>query len=59
MKDERYLELERNPKAALTDDEIAEGWHFCEEWDGMLINDKWPEAEVCLCSKSITSERVR
>ncbi len=32
----------------------AIGWpgtklHFCNDWDGMLIHDKLPEFDACLC----------
>jgi hypothetical protein len=33
----------------LTDREFANGWHFCFEWDGLLIHPSWPEAECCRC----------
>ena len=48
MDDERYKYLEVTG-APITDKEIQEGWHYCYEWDGMLINKSWPEAECCKC----------
>lgn len=33
----------------LTDEEIAEGWHYCWDWDGLLIHPDMPEAESCAC----------
>ena len=27
------------------------GYHFCPDWDGMLIGPNWPEAESCSCKK--------
>lgn len=35
----------------LTDEEIEEGWHFCPEWDGLLIGPgmmEWEEHCECL-----------
>lgn len=29
--------------------EIIDGWHFCWEWDGLLIHPSHPEAETCQC----------
>ena len=29
--------------------EIDAGWHYCKEWDGMLINKVHPEYDVCTC----------
>ena len=48
MDKERYKELTNEPFPPITKEEIDEGWCFCWEWDGLLINkntDK--EAEVC------------
>lgn len=33
----RYDYLMRNETALLTPDEIAKGWHFCQEYDGLLM----------------------
>lgn len=52
MTPERYRELSRNMAAALTPEEVAAGWHFCCDWDGLLINDEYPEAECCTCGPS-------
>lgn len=49
MTPERHRELEGNLQLRLTPEEVAEGWHFCVEWDGMLIHKDWPEAECCTC----------
>ena len=37
------------PYDVMTADEKAEGWHFCPEWDFMLISGASPEAECCTC----------
>lgn len=37
MNHERYQQLQRDEKAELTREEIADGWHFCHEFDGPLI----------------------
>lgn len=50
MTDERWRELSfsRSP-AFLTPEEIAEGWHFCPDWDYALISEHCPEKDSCLC----------
>lgn len=48
MTPERYAQIERDG-SMLTDDEIAEGWHFCEHWNDMLIGPDSPERENCGC----------
>ncbi len=58
MKRERYNELSRNMKLKLTDEEVADGWHFCySEWDDMLIHKNWPEAECCNCRFGAGTEK--
>ena len=49
MSDERYMHLEKTGEK-LTDEEREAGWHYCYEWDGLLINKSWPEAECCQCT---------
>lgn len=31
----------------LTPKEIDEGWHYCSDWDGLLVGPGTPEAESC------------
>lgn len=33
----------------LTPGHIAQGWHFCAEWDGLLIGPGMGELAVCTC----------
>lgn len=53
MTPKRAHELETNMDAQLTPEELAEGWHFCPDWDGMLVNrfDDEGEGSACLCDK--------
>lgn len=48
MDKKRYNELDRNGHG-LTEEELKEGWHFCREWDGMLVGPDMPEMKACLC----------
>ena len=48
MSDTRWRELMRE-ETELTDDEIEEGWHFCWDWDGLLIHPDMPESQSCNC----------
>ena len=43
----RYHELMNGGE--LTQEEKNYGWHFCEFWDGLLINENDPEIEACAC----------
>lgn len=49
MTPERKRELEADESLQLTSEEVAEGYHFCMDWDGMLIHKDDPEAECCTC----------
>lgn len=49
MTPERWLELERDQSSHVEHGEIAEGWHFCPEWDGLLIGPGMGEFDHCLC----------
>ena len=45
----------------LTAEEIANGWHWCDEWDGLLIHTDDREFEHCNCDfmeKFRTPERM-
>lgn len=46
---ERMRYLEQNMHVGLKRSEIADGWRFCCEWDGMLIHRTDPEADCCGC----------
>lgn len=49
VNEERYRELSHNLDLHLTMEEINDGWHFCMDWDGLLIHEDDPEAECCTC----------
>lgn len=48
MDKERWIEIDLAGKG-LTFEELKDGWHFCYEWDEMLIGPGMPECEACLC----------
>ena len=57
MTKERYKALvdnncfgeDRPEPLRLTAEEIQEGWHWCPDWDYLLISPKCPEGESCTC----------
>jgi hypothetical protein len=53
MTNERYHYLiskeAMDKNETLTKEEAEEGWHFCWDWDGLLIHKDDPEAECCTC----------
>lgn len=51
MTAQRYRELSRSDTHDLTPEEIADGWHFCPDWDGMLIHTLDIEYEACCCER--------
>jgi hypothetical protein len=46
MTEARYREIESDINARLTEEEMSEGWHFCFEFDGLLVKGD-PKEEVC------------
>ena len=67
MTRERWLELMQpyaeNDGINLTAEEVEAGWHWCEEWDGLLIHVDDDEF-LCCCScywmqKFRTPERMK
>ena len=50
MTPKRRCQLERDQTLRLTDDEVEAGYHFCIEWDGMLIHTTDKEFECCTCT---------
>lgn len=48
MTEERYREVDAN-LAAITEAEFEAGWHFCAEWDGLLIGPGYGELSCCTC----------
>lgn len=48
MTQERMKELEVTG-GALTSEETEAGWHYCPDWDYMLIGPDDAECESCLC----------
>lgn len=52
---ERYLELDRSGKG-LTKEEWDRGWHWCFEWDDMLVGPGSDEALMCSCDHPAIEE---
>jgi len=46
MTEERYKELSDDLESVLTEEELKEGWHFCYEFDGLLVKGD-PNDEYC------------
>ena len=51
MTNERQREIRSAPEARLTDAELAEGWHFCNEFDLLLTQGEVMQEDdvTCLC----------
>jgi len=49
MTEERYQQLMRDDEGRLTPEEIMEGWHFCWEFDGLLVGPGMDEQQFCHC----------
>lgn len=49
MTNERWNELSNDDSLKLTTDEISLGWHFCCEFDGLLVGPGSGELNCCSC----------
>jgi hypothetical protein len=49
MKYKRWRELMADDGHELTEAEIQAGWHFCWDWDGLLIGPGMDEMAHCNC----------
>ncbi len=43
---DRFTFLMKNQEESLTSEEVAEGWHFCNEFDGLLVKGD-PKEKYC------------
>lgn len=48
MDDKRYKELDESGQG-LTQEEMDQGWHWCGNWDDMLVGPGTEEASCCHC----------
>ena len=49
MTNERFEAFLADDSLELTSAEIVEGWHFCQEFDGLLVSPSCEEFEHCTC----------
>ena len=50
MDDKRYREIDHaGGDIPMTEDEMSAGWHFCPDWDYMLIGPGMEEYDGCTC----------
>ena len=53
MTPERYAALTADENGALTEAEKGAGYHFCPDWDFLLIGPGFAELEGCCCQDNI------
>jgi hypothetical protein len=49
MQYERWKKLMESHDESLTDEELSAGWHWCYDWDGLLVGPGMQETEHCHC----------
>lgn len=49
MSPERYRQLSESDDYDLMPNELGEGWHFCIEFDGLLVGPGMFELNFCSC----------
>jgi hypothetical protein len=52
MTNKRRVQLESG-EGSMTEQEKDQGWHFCPDWDFMVIGPASPEVYVCCCEKRV------
>ncbi len=58
MTTEHWIALMENYELDLTPEEIAEGWHWCSNWDGLLVGPGTEELKTCTCCKPVESVQL-
>jgi len=56
MTRERYDLLMKDDTVPLSDAELKDGWHFCYEFDGLLVGPGMGEASCCNSGCGATPE---
>jgi len=59
MDNKRWLYLETNVDAKLTKEEMEEGWHWCCEFDYLLVGPGMQEMEYCLCFDEVGNGKTQ
>jgi len=44
-----YLLANRHVQPEITEEQAAKGWHYCPEWDGLVVHPGVPEWDACVC----------
>jgi len=57
MDDFRYFSLIENQDECLTVGEMSKGWHFCLDFDGLLIGPGMTEMSYCTCNPEPVLEK--
>lgn len=64
MDHKRWVELMESDTLKLTEEELALGWHFCWDWDGLLISPdmngggEWGD-DPAKCRCGVTLQEMR
>lgn len=59
MTPQRYKQVFCNLDEELTPEEIANGWHFCGEFDSLLVGPGMPELGYCTCDLPESAQKAR
>jgi len=43
------IKMQNTIKSSLSKEEIKNGWHFCPDWDNILIGPGMTEMNYCIC----------
>ena len=54
--DERWLDLMESMHQELTEEELEAGWHFCPDFDYLLVGPGMAALECCSCRKENSND---
>lgn len=57
--DQKWKWMESGKALPVWAREVSPTLHFCNEWDGLLIEEGDPEFEACLCLGKEDAENVK
>lgn len=59
MQKSRWYQLMNNDELPLSQEELDEGWHWCPEWDDLLVGPEMGEWDACQCELPQLRLRVK
>lgn len=63
MTEKQWRDLQNDPQGTISQEDLARGWHWCWEWDGLLVGPSMPEwgddKTQCRCGNHLDGKDLR